>query len=238
METGRAAEPAGAYRSALSRPRFLRALRAAYDGPDDVLDALWWLEHPLQPGPSGTRSPAAIAAEAQRALYRPSVTEATRARYRAAAERDAASRSAITVALGRVDDGRRASWPQLPQLPLMRTARTARTVQPTARSVSVGRPEEMFDPTGARPGVATLVRVPRATVYTVDAGPHVVCIFLVSDEISNEFRGETVPTQVFRDRGIALELDPELAASVGLRRALWLPSGEVRWWMLGDAEDA
>ncbi len=57
-------EGPSAYDRALAEPRFLRAVRDAYAGPGDLLDALWWLEHPHEPGPSGAPPPAATTAEA------------------------------------------------------------------------------------------------------------------------------------------------------------------------------
>src|SRR5215212_1191572 len=98
--TGGAGSP---YERALTEPRFLRAVRAAYAGPDDLLDALWWLEHPLEPGPSGARPPAEEAAAARRALYGRSVPPEALEQYRRAADREAETRAAVVAALAAAD---------------------------------------------------------------------------------------------------------------------------------------
>lgn len=56
-----------AKRDAEFRDRVARA----YDGANDVLDALWWREHPGSPTPAGVESPAARRAELQRAAFAP-----------------------------------------------------------------------------------------------------------------------------------------------------------------------
>lgn len=54
-----------------SDPELLAAVRRAYAGSGDVLDQLWWLEHPGEPAPSGAEDPAARVEAARRAAYRP-----------------------------------------------------------------------------------------------------------------------------------------------------------------------
>ncbi len=48
---------------------WLSALRDAYRGPHDVLDALWWQARPLTVAPSGTPYPGADITRLQRAVY-------------------------------------------------------------------------------------------------------------------------------------------------------------------------
>lgn len=50
-------------------PRFEAALRDAYCGRHDVLDALWWAAHPLTESPRGVLDPAAGLTGLQRAAY-------------------------------------------------------------------------------------------------------------------------------------------------------------------------
>jgi hypothetical protein len=44
---------------ALRDPAFRARVAAAYTGRHDILDALWWRDHPMSPTPEGTPSPAA-----------------------------------------------------------------------------------------------------------------------------------------------------------------------------------
>ncbi|HEU4807751.1 MAG TPA: hypothetical protein VFT01_05775 [Homoserinimonas sp.] len=50
-------------------PAFEAALRAAYHGRHDVLDALWWAAHPLTDSPRGVADPARGLLELQRAVF-------------------------------------------------------------------------------------------------------------------------------------------------------------------------
>jgi hypothetical protein len=218
-------EPAGgarsAYERALAEPRFLRAVRAAYVGPDDLLDALWWLDHPLERGPSGARPPATAAAEARRALYGRSVPPQALDRYREAADREAETRAAIASALAAVEADRaplkqRVLGP-LPEEP----GEHARRVAPA------GRWQDVFLSVHGSPRVAPLVRIPRATVYAVETVPPTACLFLITD--LGDFQGETVEVESFERHGATLVVEAPLDGSIGLARVQWLPSGEVRW---------
>ncbi|HAM28115.1 MAG TPA: hypothetical protein DCP11_15845 [Microbacteriaceae bacterium] len=46
-----------AYSRARRDPAFLEAVRKAYAGRRDVLNALWWMSHPAEAAPDGTPSP-------------------------------------------------------------------------------------------------------------------------------------------------------------------------------------
>lgn len=52
-----------------------RALTDAYTGPHDILDAVWWREHPLTPTPEGRPDPAAARAALQKRAFAPGVSE-------------------------------------------------------------------------------------------------------------------------------------------------------------------
>lgn len=57
------------YARAKDDPRFLHAVRDAYTGRHDVLDALWWTAHPTDAAPSGTPSPAVSLSELKHRLF-------------------------------------------------------------------------------------------------------------------------------------------------------------------------
>ncbi|MDQ1514110.1 MAG: hypothetical protein QOC59_1952 [Microbacteriaceae bacterium] len=124
------------FERARSDRSYLERLRDAYRGDDDLLDALWWLDHPAREGPSGATAPLTRLAAARAELYgsaSPSgaverVTEATRVadRSRAAAlaaveqvafdtprRRPVALRPAASRPLGIAPDG--AAGPEHPQ---------------------------------------------------------------------------------------------------------------------------
>ncbi|MDF2444596.1 MAG: hypothetical protein JWR01_2799, partial [Subtercola sp.] len=48
----------GLYALLLGDPEARAALASAYDGAHDVLDAVWWSEHPMEPTPGGRPDPA------------------------------------------------------------------------------------------------------------------------------------------------------------------------------------
>lgn len=58
-----------AYERATRDPLFLSAVRKAHAGRWDVLDALWWESHPMDPSPSGSAAPAAQLRDLQRRLF-------------------------------------------------------------------------------------------------------------------------------------------------------------------------
>ncbi len=62
-------DPAGALERAQADPEFEDALRAAYQGRHDVLDALWWAAHPLTTSPRGVSDPALAVKDLQRAAF-------------------------------------------------------------------------------------------------------------------------------------------------------------------------
>ena len=87
---------------ALTDPAFLARFRAVYEGEDDPVDALWWLDRPEEPGPSGAAAPGAVARSARRALYGPGTDAAAMQEYECAAARAERSRAAAVAALGRL----------------------------------------------------------------------------------------------------------------------------------------
>lgn len=87
---------------ALTDPAFLARFSAAYEGEDDPLDALWWLDRPDETGPSGAPAPGALARTARRALYGPGTDSAALEQYECAAARAERSRLAAVSALGRL----------------------------------------------------------------------------------------------------------------------------------------
>jgi hypothetical protein len=211
-----------AYERALAEPRFLRAVRAAYVGPDDLLDALWWLDHPEEPGPSGARPPAAAAAEARRALYGRSVPPEALDSYRRAADRESETRAAIASALAAVEADR----PPLKQR-VLGTPAADEPGEHSRRVAPSGRWQDVFLQVQGSPRIAPLVRLPRATVYAVETEPPTACLFLITD--LGDFQGETVEVEAFERHGATIEVDPPLDGSIGLARVVWLPTGEVRW---------
>lgn len=221
MRGDAAGQGRSAYERALAEPRFLRAVRDAYAGPADLLDALWWLDRPQEPGPSGARPPAATTAEARRALYSRTPPPDALDRYRAAADLEAETRSAVAAALAAIGADR----PPLPRRLLAglqpERADSSRTVAPA------GRWQEVFRGAHGSPRIAPLVRLPRATVYAVETRPPTACLFLLSDE--GDFQGATAPVDEFERRGVVLQVDPPLDGSIGLVRVSWSPSGEVAW---------
>lgn len=218
---GRHRDGLSAYDRALAEPRFLRAVRNAYAGPADLLDALWWLDHPLEPGPSGARPPAAAAAEARRALYGRTPPANALERYRAAADLEAETRSAVAAALSAIGADR-------PPLPRRLLGAAEPEPEETSRKVApAGRWEEVFSAASGSPRVAPLLRLPRATVYAVETRPPSACLFLLSDE--GDFQGATASVAEFERRGVVLQVESPLDGSIGLVRVEWSPSGEVRW---------
>ena len=211
-----------AYDRALAEPRFLRAVRDAYDGPADLLDALWWLDRPHEPGPSGAPAPAAEAAEARRALYRRSTAPAALDRYREAADREAATRAAVAAAIAAVDEERpRIRQRRLKDVPPVAPGEHARRTAPP------GRWHDVFLRERGHPRVAPLVRLPRATVYAVETEPPSACLFLITDLC--DFQCETASLEAFEREGLTLEVEGPLDRSIGLVRVQWFPTGEVRW---------
>jgi hypothetical protein len=210
-----------AYERALAEPRFLRAVSAAYVGPDDLLDALWWHDHPLEPGPTGASPPAAGAADARRALYGRSVPPQALDRYREAADRETETRAAIASALAAVEADRPPLKQRVLGPPPEEPGEHARRVAPA------GRWQEVFLRSRGSPRIAPLVRLPRATVYAVETEPPTACLFLIT--ALGDFQGETVEATTFERHGATLEVEAPLDGTIGLSRVQWLPSGEVRW---------
>ena len=217
----------GSYERAMAQPRFLRAVRAAYTGGEDVLDALWWLEHPDEPGPTGAVGPAAAVAEARRALYARSVPAFALERFRAASEHEIAMRSAILSALVAVG-------PSRPQTPAPRRVveRFGGPGEHERRTVATGRAEDVFLRARGWPRVAPLIAVPRATLYAVQSDAGHACVVLITD--TGTFQGNRVPLAEFQQAGIELEVEPDTAWEIDLVRARWLPTGEVHWSTLSD----
>jgi hypothetical protein len=98
-----AAGPSAPYERALGDPGFLERVARRYGGRHDLLDALWWLDHPGQPGPSGAAPPLAALAGARRTLYARDTSPGAVARYTAAAAVEAADRSALLEAIAEAE---------------------------------------------------------------------------------------------------------------------------------------
>ncbi len=83
--------------------RVLTRFRDAYRGPHDPADALFWLDHPDQPGPSGAPPPGAAALALRRQVYGPDSTPVAAGRLRdlqAQDDRDwIEARRALSIAL-------------------------------------------------------------------------------------------------------------------------------------------
>jgi len=57
------------YEEFTANPEFAAAVSSAYTGRHEIADAVWWLDHPELPGPSGAVSPADGRDELERAAY-------------------------------------------------------------------------------------------------------------------------------------------------------------------------
>jgi hypothetical protein len=113
--SGRAPAP---YEHALADAAFRDRIGRRYAGAHDLLDALWWVEHPQEPGPSGTAAPVTVLRAVRRSLYdrAPALDVLDRVAALAAAER--ADREALDAALREAEPmpalEPRASAPALP----------------------------------------------------------------------------------------------------------------------------
>lgn len=83
-------------------PALLSAVRARYAGSGDVLDQLWWLEHPGDASPGGALDPAVRLERDRQARYRPGAapvdTDAVHRDEAAVADDRAAARQALVEA--------------------------------------------------------------------------------------------------------------------------------------------
>jgi hypothetical protein len=91
------------YLRARRDPEFRERVARGYDGAHEVLDALWWREHPGSPTPAGVESPAARRTELQRIAFAPAAKGSADAVPRA--DRAAAELAQLDAAL---DEERRA----------------------------------------------------------------------------------------------------------------------------------
>lgn len=87
----------------LDDPDLLRRFAAAYRGPHRPEDALWWLRHPDEPGPSGAPPPSAEPARLRRDLYLPAPPPQVHERFRAAEQRVADGTALAADALRAVE---------------------------------------------------------------------------------------------------------------------------------------
>jgi hypothetical protein len=78
---------------------FRERVARAYGGANDVLDALWWREHPGSPTPAGVESPTARRAELQRTAFAPAAKGSADAVPRA--DRAAAELAQLDAALAK-----------------------------------------------------------------------------------------------------------------------------------------
>lgn len=105
--------PAGLYARAQADPEFLQRVRDAYTGLADVLDALWWREHPAKVSPSGTEAPQALVRRLQHLAYSAESDPATRThathRLNDAQQAMHADRAAIEQAISQADEPARDS---------------------------------------------------------------------------------------------------------------------------------
>jgi hypothetical protein len=88
---------AAPYEHALADAAFRERVRLGYVGEHDVLDALWWLEHPDDAGPSGAAPPNRLLTIARRSLYGPRPTDSDH--YALAALQEQADRERLLVAV-------------------------------------------------------------------------------------------------------------------------------------------
>jgi hypothetical protein len=98
-------------------PALLASVRARYPGRGDVLDQLWWAEHPGAATPAGVEDPAAALARTRQALYRPGAAIGDADRVGRAEAHAADDRAAALEALRAADVDRpaRASVPPPPR---------------------------------------------------------------------------------------------------------------------------
>jgi hypothetical protein len=91
--------PVPPYQHALIDADFCARVGREYAGEHDVLDALWWLSHPDDIGPSGASSPRRLLSIARRSLYghEPAATEVQG--YAIAAERERSDRERLVAAV-------------------------------------------------------------------------------------------------------------------------------------------
>jgi hypothetical protein len=92
-------------------PAFLERFARAYRGGADPLDALWWLDHPAEPGPSGAPPAAGRMTELRRAVYAPGADPAAAERYRELRSSLEGERAAVRAALAEAE-GRDEHEPQ------------------------------------------------------------------------------------------------------------------------------
>ncbi|MDQ1514109.1 MAG: hypothetical protein QOC59_1951, partial [Microbacteriaceae bacterium] len=79
--------------------RFRRRFDAAYRGSADPGDALWWLAHPDERGPSGADTPRRPLPELRRQVYRPGAEPAAVVELTNALDRIDRERAATLAAL-------------------------------------------------------------------------------------------------------------------------------------------
>ncbi|WP_111718990.1 hypothetical protein [Homoserinimonas sp. OAct 916] len=105
--TPASAHPAGVFARAQADAEFLERVRAAYTGRADVLDALWWHDHPLEVAPSGAEAPQVLVRELQRLAYSADVDPAAHAeatcRLSAARQAVDEDRAAVERAISSAD---------------------------------------------------------------------------------------------------------------------------------------
>lgn len=134
------------YPRGLHDPAFLQAVDAAHHGRWAVLDALWWLEHPLEGSPAGTPSPAMRLEALQRRVF--------------AENGDAAGDPDAAEALRRLQADITAERAQITAAIAVATATSAVTAAgdgaagPEDAAVPGANAPESAAPKGAAPGIA------------------------------------------------------------------------------------
>lgn len=111
--TRRAAAP---FEHALADADFRARVRRGYAGEHDLLDALWWLSHPDDPGASGAPPPGSLLSVARRTLYAPGHVAGGAERYAAAVERERRDRDSLLAAVAAA--GRPARTTSEPSVPI------------------------------------------------------------------------------------------------------------------------
>ncbi|MCS5714034.1 hypothetical protein NVV95_05655 [Herbiconiux sp. CPCC 205716] len=139
------------YLRARRDPEFRERVARGYHGAHDVLDALWWREHPGSPTPDGVESPAARRAELQRTAYAPAARGAADAVPRA--DRAAAELAQLDAAL---DEERRAIDDALA------AADTPRALLPVAAADAEDRADDAAPPARPQRGRRRLAAVAAA----------------------------------------------------------------------------
>jgi hypothetical protein len=87
------------YEHAVTDAGFCARVASRYAGEHDLLDALWWLDHPDDLAPSGAPSPRRLLSIARRSLYDRQPAPTDLERYTSAADRERSDRTVLVAAV-------------------------------------------------------------------------------------------------------------------------------------------